>query len=314
MTLEDLGWTDDRAEGVPEGTVPARVLVSFARQARLHDGARELDATYAGALRRAVTPVVGDWVAVRPGGAVEKVLPRRGAFTRRAAGEADAEQVLAANVDVAFLVMGLDRDYNLRRLERYLALTRGSGARAVIVLSKADLSGDLHARVAEVEAVAGGAPVLPARLLEAAPAGLAGHLGRGRTAVLLGSSGAGKSTLLNRLLGGEVQRTGAVRAADDRGKHTTTQRQLFFVPGGGMVIDSPGLREIQLWDADEALPAAFDDIEALAAGCRFRDCAHGREPGCAVRDAVSPDRLASYHKLRREVEHAAARQRDRERR
>jgi ribosome biogenesis GTPase len=287
--------------------IPARVVISFARQARLHDGTGELDASFAGSLRRRGRPVVGDWVALHPGGAIEEVLPRRGVFTRRAPGDADAKQVLAANVDEAFLVMGLDRDFNLRRLERYLALTHQSGAQAVVVLSKADLCADPEARVREVEAVAGSAPVVAARLLEAAPAMLQERLASDRTAVLLGSSGAGKSTLLNRLLGQDAQRTAAVRASDHRGRHTTTHRQLFFAPGGGLVIDSPGLREIQLWEADDGLAAAFDEIEALAKGCRFRDCMHRDEPGCAVRDVVPPGRLAGFHKLRDEADQAAAR-------
>jgi ribosome biogenesis GTPase / thiamine phosphate phosphatase len=183
-----------------------------------------------------------------------------------------------------------------------------------VVLSKADLAADVATRVTEVEAVAAGAPVFPARLLEDAPAGIGAHVGPGRTVVLLGSSGAGKSTLLNRLLRGEVQRTGAVRASDQRGKHTTTHREMFFVPGGGMIIDTPGLREIQLWEAEDGLSAAFDDVEALAAACRFRDCNHLDEPGCAVRGAIAGDRLASFHKLRAEVVRAARRLRDRERR
>lgn len=298
VTLADLGWGRDLESAFPEGAglVPARIVMSFARQARVHDGASDWDATFAGSLRRGLRPVVGDWVAVRPGGAIEAVLPRRSAFTRRAAGTIEAEQVLAANVDVAFLVMGLDRDFNLRRIERYLALTAAAKAEAVIVLSKADLVEDAAAKVREVEAAAGGAQVLAARLLEETPP-VGAWLRPGRTVVLLGSSGAGKSTLLNRILGEDVQRTGAVRISDQRGKHTTSRRQMFFVPGGGLVIDSPGLREIQLWGE----VAGYEDIEELAPGCRFRDCRHTDEPGCAVRGAVEEVRLASWRKLRDET-------------
>jgi ribosome biogenesis GTPase len=312
----DAGFATDFAAVAADGLVPARVILAHAREARVHDGTREWRAAVSGKVRRAaVAPTVGDWVAARPpaGGAlglIEAVLPRRTVFARRAAGTRAVEQLLAANVDVAFLVMGLDADYNLRRLERYLTLCHQSGAQPVVVLSKADLAADVAARVAEVQSVAGEAPVIPARLLEEIPAALRAHVQPGRTVVLLGSSGAGKSTLINRLCAGDVQKTRAVRASDQRGQHTTTNRQLFAVPGGGLVIDSPGLRELQLWDADEGLEATFEDIERLAAECRFRDCRHRDEPGCAVRaaadeGAIAPARLASFHKLAREAERQA---------
>ena len=326
VALDELGWgepftTDFARVAADDPTlVPARVLISYAREARVDDGEREWRAAFTGKLLRlprAEQPTVGDWVAARPPegelGTIEAVLPRRTRFTRRAAGTVDEEQVLAANVDTVFIVMGLDGDFNLRRLERDLALTYASGAAALVVLSKADLAEELPARLAEVAAVAPGAPVIPARLLEEVPEELRATLARGRTVVLLGASGVGKSTLINRLLHGEVQKTSAVRAHDQRGKHTTTHRQLFRVAGGGLVIDSPGLREVQLWHADEGVELAFDDLETLAAACHFRDCRHVDEPGCAVRQAVDDGRLdagrlASWHKLRHELEAAAARE------
>jgi ribosome biogenesis GTPase len=226
---------------------------------------------------------------------------------RRAAGDETVQQVLAANVDTVFLVMGLDRDYNPRRVERALVLAWESGAEPVIVLNKTDLSDEVEARRAEVEAAAPGVPVvaLSAKRSEGL-ADLGPWLRRGRTVALLGSSGVGKSTIVNRLLGEERQRTREVRESDQRGRHTTTHRELLALPGGGLLIDTPGLREIQLWATEGGLAAAFGDVETLAAGCRFRDCAHEAEPGCAVRAAVEegtlpPERLASFHKLRAEL-------------
>jgi ribosome biogenesis GTPase len=237
------------------------------------------------------------------------VLPRRTRLARRVAGRRDEEQVVAANVDTVLVVMGLDADFNTRRVERYLALAHAGGVRPVVVLNKADLCTDVEARRAAVAAVAPGAPILTTSL-----AGAGGHeaveacLEPRRTVALLGSSGVGKSTLLNRLAGADVQRTAAVRAYDSRGRHTTSFAQLFRLPAGALAVDTPGLRELALTDDAEAgLGDAFDDVAAVAAGCRFRDCRHDREPGCAVRAAVDsgalPDsRFASYLKLRGEME------------
>jgi ribosome biogenesis GTPase len=252
-------------------------------------------------------------VAVRPAEAgrravVQAVLPRRTAFVRRAAGERTVAQVLAANVDTAFLVMGLDGDYNLRRIERALVLAWESGASPVVLLNKADVCDDVDRRRAETEAVAQGVPV---RVL-AAKAGqglerLAPWLVPGQTVVLLGSSGVGKSTIVNRLLGREKQRTREVLAADQRGRHTTTHRELVVLPGGALLIDTPGLRELQLWSDDGAgLDAVFGDVHELASACRFTNCRHASEPGCAVRAAVEegrldPARLDSFRRLQAEL-------------
>ncbi len=326
--LEELGWGPFFSEAWPphasEGLIPARVVVAHARALRARGEGGEWIAGISGRLRHGARspedlPVVGDWVALRPreGGGrtlVHALLPRRTAFIRRAAGEVTVQQVLAANVDTAFLVMGLDRDYSPRRIERALVLAWESGADPVILLNKADLCDEVEARRAEIEAVAPGVPV---RVIAAKPGEgletLEPWLKRGRTVVLLGSSGVGKSTLVNRLLGEERLRTREVRESDQRGRHTTTHRELVLLPGGGLLLDTPGLREIQLWASEEGLATAFDDIEALAPGCRFRDCEHGAEPGCAVRAAVEggelgEDRLASYHKLRAELRSLEIRQ------
>jgi ribosome biogenesis GTPase / thiamine phosphate phosphatase len=237
---------------------------------------------------------------------VAQVLGRRSALSRSAAGRATAEQVLAANVDLVLVVQGLDEGAHPRRLERTLAAVHASGAEPAIVLTKPDLVDDPRAALAEAEAVAGGAPVLAASGVTGAGVGdVARLLAAGRTGVFVGPSGAGKSTLVNALLGRAAQETAPVRAHDARGRHTTTNRRLFVLPEGGAVIDGPGIRELRLWDAD-GLEAAFDDVAALAAGCRFRDCRHAGEPGCAVAAAVEagaldPGRIENRRKLEREA-------------
>jgi ribosome biogenesis GTPase len=264
-------------------------------------------------------PAVGDWVAVTTGdpGVISAVLPRRSAFvrsaadaSRRTAGHLVDEQVLAANVDVAFLVAGLDHDFNLRRLERYLALTWSSSVRPVIVLNKADVAIDLDHRLLAVESVAPAVPTIVASALTGDHLGdLAAFLTAGQTVVVLGSSGVGKSTLVNALLGEARQATSEVRDDDSRGRHTTTHRELFEMPGGAMLVDTPGIRALEIAGADEGVETAFDDIADLALGCRFSDCRHEGEPGCAVRLALddgrlSADRMASHRKLERELAHA----------
>ena len=325
--LKSYGWSDrlqnDFAPYAAEGLVPARIVVTQRGGYRVITEVGELDARATGPLMKAASdiarPTAGDWVALeaRPGettALVRHVLPRTTAFIRKASGPRAGAQVVAANVDVALLVASLNANLNPRRLERYLATTHESGAQPVIVLTKSDLAEFLAEDVAEIEAIALGAPVLALSAktgqgLEA----LDGYLRPGQTAVLLGSSGAGKSTLLNVLAGEERMATREVRAADDRGRHTTTHRELVLLPSGALILDTPGMREMGLWDADDGVAATFADIEALAAQCKFRDCGHGDEPGCAVQAAIEaggldPGRLYSFDKLQAELAHDRRRQ------
>jgi ribosome biogenesis GTPase len=316
--LEELGWDADWASRF--GQLQQDNL-SAGRVAAQHRGAYdvwtedgEVRAHAAGRLFYehevgAPIPAVGDWIALERT-TITSILPRRSAFTRKRAGFSSDEQVLAANVDTAFLLGGLDDDFSLRRLERYITTAWDSGATPVVVLTKADLCPDVAEAVFAVERVAIGVPVHPvSNVTGEGIEQLAPHLAPGRTVVLLGSSGVGKSTLLNRLAGEELMRTAAL-AADGTGRHTTTHRELVRLPDGALVIDTPGLRELQFWEGD--VSAAFEDIEELAAECRFRDCAHAREPGCAVLAAVDDgrlelDRLRSWRKFQRELEAIAAR-------
>ena len=328
MTLEDLGWSPRLEQAfaphrAPD-VVPARISLEHTHIYRVIAPDGERLARVSGRLRhgaasRADFPAVGDWVALeippaRGDARIRTVLPRSSRFSRRAAGDPTEEQVIAANIDVVFLVSGLDGDFNPRRIERYLLTAWDSGAAAVIVLNKADLVDDPDEFVREVEPVAQGTPVLviSARQPSSLDA-LHQHLGRGRTGALLGSSGVGKSSIANALIGEEVFATREVRASDSRGRHTSARRELVFVPGGGILIDTPGMRELQLWDTGESLAGAFADIEALAESCRFRDCRHAGEPACAVLEAaedgrLAPGRLESYHKLRQEQEHQTRQQ------
>jgi ribosome biogenesis GTPase / thiamine phosphate phosphatase len=277
---------------------------------RCEDGS-EIFATLTGKLRyetrhREDLPAVGDFVAVRDT-VIEEVLPRKTVFLRKAVGDALEAQVIAANIDTVFVVSGLDGDFNVRRLERYYATARSSGAQCAIVLNKADLSDNLEARIREVRAIAPGADVVAISALHGDGIdALRPWLGAGETVAFVGSSGAGKSTLINRLLGRERQSTGAVREADSRGRHTTTHRELVETPTGALLIDTPGLRELQPWAGADDVDGAFPEIEELAAECRYRDCSHNAEEGCAVQAAIDdgtldPGRFSSYVKMRKEA-------------
>lgn len=320
MNLNILGWNDYFAgcfrPYAEAGLLPGRVASVYRHLYRVYTEQGELLAEVSGRMRRECGPrdfpVVGDWVAVSPRWGEKRaticaVLPRKSRFSRRAAGTGNVEQVMAANIDILFIVSGLDHDHNPRRIERYLTLAGESGASPVIVLNKSDLCCDLERKVGEVRAVAGAVPVHVISC--AAGQGLeqlAPYLGEGVTIVLLGSSGVGKSTLINKILGKEAQRVREVREGDSRGRHTTTSRELKVLPSGGMIIDNPGMRELRLGTAEEGLGSAFADIDSLAAGCRFRDCRHQDEPGCAVRMALEEGsldrrRFESYLKLQREI-------------
>ncbi len=295
-----------------QGLTLGRVATSQRDKYRLYTAAGECDAEPSGRLWYVTPdvsgmPVVGDWVAARVLSAqqaiVEAVLPRRTLFSRRAAGRREEQQPVAANIDLVFVVCGLDGDFNLRRIERYLALTAESGAAPVIVLNKADLAARVEERMAEARALA---PAVPAIACSARTGvgmeALAAQLGAGVTVALLGSSGAGKSTIVNRLLGEERFETAEVRESDSRGRHTTTHRELVALPQGGALIDTPGMRELQLWAGQDSVNQAFEEIGALAAGCRYGDCTHTSEPGCAVAAALASGELdgarwTSYRKL-----------------
>jgi len=315
LNLQELGWshqlTTEFEPHAAEGLAPARVAVEHRGGYVVYAEAGELRAEVSPRLRshaagRADFPAVGDWVAIDDGASIHAVLPRRTKFSRKVAWAETDEQVVAANVDVVLLLTSLDRDFSPRRLERYLTMVWESGAEPRIVLTKSDLCDEVQLRVAEAESVAFGVPVHVASSetgegLDELRELLAGS----RTLGLLGSSGVGKSTLVNRLAGEELLATAELRA-DGRGRHTTTHRELVLLPEGGLVIDTPGMRELQLWVSEDGLETTFSDVEELAARCRFFDCAHETEPGCAVTAAIGecrldPERLASYRKLGREL-------------
>jgi len=323
--LSSYGWSDrlqnDFQPYADRGLVPARVIVQQRNLYRLVTAAGETGGRISGLFRHEAAhggfPVTGDWVAVEMKGAdavIAEVLPRSTAFTRMAAGTAKERQVVAANVDTALLAASLNADLNLRRLERYLATAYESGAEPVILLTKADACEDPAPLIAEVEAIAFGVTVLAVSVRTGQGlAELSALLAPGKTAVLLGSSGVGKSTLVNALAGAELMATKAIREDDARGRHTTTHRELVLLPSGALILDTPGMRELALWDAEAGVAAAFAEttaeVERLAEGCRFRDCAHDREPGCAVQAAVAdgtldPERWRSFQKLQRETAYA----------
>lgn len=293
MDLTLFGWTPALAAQLPPGLEAARVTADHGAGFLVRTADGERAAALRGRLR-SERPAVGDWVGLA-GSAIAALLPRSSAFTRKEAGEAARPQVVAANVDFVLVCTAVGADFSARRLERYVALAYESRVAPVVVVTKADLG---PPPLDEARAAAPGAPV-HAVTREGGFEALRAYASPGRTVALLGSSGVGKSTIVNALAGVDAQAVREVRAGDDKGRHTTTARQLFVLPGGGCVIDTPGMRELQLWDAD--LEQTFPDVEALAAACRFADCTHAREPGCAVREGIAPERLESYLKLAREV-------------
>jgi ribosome biogenesis GTPase / thiamine phosphate phosphatase len=319
--LERYGWSEALhrkfESHAADGLVPARVIIQQRGLYRVVTDEGELSATLAGKFAHEAAdgdyPVTGDWVAVsaRPSegaATIRTVLPRTSKFVRREAGPgAPRGQVVAANVDIALLTASLNGDLSLRRIERYLASAWESGAEPVIVLTKADACGDVASLKAEVESIAFGVAVHAISAVSGEGlAALSEFLKPGKTAVVVGSSGVGKSTLVNALAGKEVMAVNEIRERDETGKHTTTHRELILLPGGALILDTPGMRELGLWDADAGVSSTFADVEALTARCRFKDCRHNSEPGCAVQEALEAGvldaaRWQAYGKLQREL-------------
>ena len=332
-TLRQFGWNEYFAQHfqpfIAKDYLPGRVSFQNQHLYRVYTAAGELLAEVAGKLRHEAVstedlPAVGDWVALRyrpseDRARIQAVLPRQSKFARKTAGAKTEAQIVGANVDTIFLVTSLNQDFNLRRVERYLATIWESGARPVLILSKADLCADgaeINARVAALQTVAPDVPMHAVSVktqqgLEV----LSDYCQPGRTIALIGMSGVGKSTLINHLLGFARQQVKEVREHDDRGHHTTRHRELILLPNGGLVLDTPGMRELQLWDAETGLETTFEDIEAIAANCFFSDCKHQSEPRCTVQAAVTDgtlaaERLENYSKLQKELRHLTLRQDD----
>lgn len=322
MTLADYGWSDDWAAAfaphAAAGLEPARVVCELRRNFyAVQTGTDELLAECGGGFFHVARtpdqfPSVGDWVAIRRRESearadLHAVLPRRTKFSRRAAGSEDIEQVVAANIDTMVLVGGLDRNFNPRRIQRFLVAAKESGATAVIVLNKSDVCKEPDVMCRTVEALVPGVPVIvtSARTRRGLKALTTTFARPGQTLAFIGSSGVGKSSLINALARDDALPTAEVRQKDSKGRHTTTRRELILMPTGALLIDTPGIRELQFWSVDEGLEEAFSDLMTLATGCRFGRCTHENEPGCAVRAALEAgtfprERLENYRKLKAE--------------
>lgn len=316
--IEQYGWNNKWEEKMLSKGIVGRVLLEHKHLYRVITNEGEwlcsLSGKFKFAHEREAFPAVGDWVVLEqmPGeekGIIQEVLPRSSQFSRKVAGQTTEIQLIAVNVDYVFLVMSLNHDFNVRRLERYLLAAWDSGATPVVVLTKKDACEDLSYYMTEVESVAFGVDVFAVSSVTGEGIDqLATLLSAGKTGALLGSSGVGKSSLINALSGEEVMAVSDIREDDSKGRHTTTHRELSLLPSGGLLIDTPGMREFQLWDSTEGVSSSFKDIEELAEGCRFRDCQHRKEPGCAIQEAISigslkEERYRSYVKLLRELAH-----------
>ncbi|TFE02037.1 ribosome small subunit-dependent GTPase A [Jeotgalibacillus salarius] len=317
-TLTKLGWNEDwQKKAGSSAYTPARIITEYKNLYKIQTDSTIYLAEVTGKFRhqsqvREDYPAVGDWVMVSlPDGEghamIHEVLERKSKFSRKAAGELTNEQIVAANIDTAFLVMSLNHDFNLRRMERYLIAAWESGANPVIVLSKADLCENSDKKAGEASAAAMGVPVLVTSAYEGTGLEtLKTYIDEGMTVAVMGSSGVGKSSIINALIGEEKMLVNDIREDDSKGKHTTTHRELIMLPEKGVIIDTPGMRELQLWESDSGLSQGFQDIEALAGSCQFRDCSHETEPGCAIQQAIEDgeleqDRYDSYVKLQKEL-------------
>jgi ribosome biogenesis GTPase len=319
IDLESLGWNaffEAAFKELPKEFQPGRISARHRNSYRVLTSSGEVFATISGKMHhRKSYPAVGDWVAFKlledaKNVNIEETLPRKTKVSRKVSGKRVEEQIIVANVDHIFIVSSLDRDFNLKRLERYLAIVRESGAKPVIILNKADLGIAVDKVKEDVKELAKGVPVhVISALNNKGLKELTPYLQKGLTVALLGSSGVGKSTLINALLGKEALPVQNVRETDHRGRHTTTHRELYNLENGGMVIDNPGMREVQLLNVDEGIKETFSDIEELASRCKFKDCRHLKEPKCAVKKAIEegtllPRRLENYNKLKKEVRYS----------
>ncbi|KIL52582.1 GTPase RsgA [Jeotgalibacillus alimentarius] len=317
-TLTKLGWNNDWQEKAGSSDLtPARIITEYKNLYKIQTDTSIYLAEVTGKFRHQATvredfPAVGDWVMVStPSGEghamIQRILERTSKFSRKAAGDLTNEQIVAANIDIAFLVMSLNHDFNLRRLERYLIAAWESGANPVVVLSKADLCDNSDEKAEEAASAAMGVPVLVTSAYNGTGLDeLNSHIDEGMTVAVMGSSGVGKSSIINALIGENKMLVNDIREDDSKGKHTTTHRELIMLPDKGVIIDTPGMRELQLWESDSRITHGFQDVEALAEHCQFRDCQHETEPGCAIRQAIEDgeleqERYHSYVKLQKEL-------------